>query len=78
MATFTLPLGQTEAAPEKPLDASVAGVVYPVLPTSPTDAMWGEETPPNGTTVYEAGEDDTGYVLWVRINGTWRGTWMGD
>ena len=71
----TLPQGKTPAAPTQPLDASAAGVVLPVLTTEPTDAMFGGAVV-DGTTVYQASAQDNSYTQWVRINGTWRPTFM--
>ncbi len=71
----TLPAGKTTAAPNAPVDLSRAGVVLPILSAPPTDDAFGGAVV-DGTTVYEAGSTDNYYVQWVRINGTWRATFM--
>lgn len=72
----TLPTKKTPDAAPKTLDLSVYGVVLPVLTVEPTDAMFGT-SPVDGTVVLQAGLTDVTFVLWVRINGTWRSTMLG-
>lgn len=71
----TLPLKKTPAAPDAPLDVSRAGIVLPVMTTDPTDDAFGGAVV-DGTVVLQAGANDSYYVQWVRINGTWRATFM--
>ena len=71
----TLPQGKLPGSPTTPMDASVAGVVLPVLTTEPTDAMFGGAVV-DGLMVFQASANDTAYTQWVRINGTWRPTYM--
>jgi hypothetical protein len=51
-------------------DFTVAGVATRVVTTAPSDADWGEDSPPpNGTVVFQTPD-----TLWVRLGGTWRST----
>lgn len=75
-APNTLPIGKTPTALPAPLDASVAGVILPVVTTDPTDATFGGAAV-DGMLVLQAGITDAYYIQWVRINGTWRSTIMG-
>ena len=77
MPTNTLPLEKTPYAASETLDFSVYGVVLPVLLMEPTDALFGDKPPVDGTVVFQASATDTSYVQWVRINGTWRAMFMG-
>lgn len=54
-------------------DFSVAGVVTRVMATSPADADWGGEVPPDGTLVVERGTAPNSGppLLWVRAGGAW-------
>lgn len=72
MATSSLPLGASTDAPSTPRDFSIAGITLPVLPSQPTDAMFGQALPTKGVTlVFEGAGSDL--ILWARINST--GTW---
>ncbi len=73
--TNLLPLAKSPTAAPAVMDASVYGVVIPVLKDTPTDDMFGG-TAVDGLTVYQAGPADNYYLMWVRINGTWRSTVM--
>ena len=51
----------------KLLDATVAGVATRTVTTIPTDADWGDETPPDGIFCFDA----SGMFLYFRAGGTW-------
>ncbi len=72
----TLPTKKTPDAAPKTLDLSVYGVVLPVLTADPTDSAFGDNPPVDGTIVLQAGLTDAYFILWARINGTWRSTMM--
>lgn len=66
-------LSEGSGAPGIPLkitDLSVASVVIRVGAVAPTDADWGNETPPDGTLYLDNVADE----LYVRSGGAWVST----
>ena len=53
-------------------DFSVGGIVPRVVTTAPVDADWGNESPPDGTIVFQ--HDGSTLVLWTRWDGVWQYT----